>query len=198
AGHEYREASLWRCPEPYAKNITTWDWSYEGVCRQAAESRDRLRIESHDGLALHDPIEAMAEAGLRLSELGSSALAALRDLQQKGLLREIGVATKDISIMPKLVRLYPRVFDYFMIMNYNLLDHERCLEELIPRCEDQRIALFLAGPYASGILTSPFDQINAMFYYRRAKPEIVEKLKRLMKVAREFGLNSLKPVAVQF
>ena len=195
---QYREAGLWNCPEPYARLITTWDWSYEGVLQQAAESRERLRIELHDGLALHDPIEAMAEAGLRLSELGSSALAALRDLQQKGLLREIGVGTKDISILPELVRLYPGVFNYFMIMNYNLLDHERCLEQVIPLCHEQRIALFLAGPYGSGILASPFDQINATFYYKQAKPEIMEKVKRLIHLAREFDLSSLKPVAVQF
>jgi D-threo-aldose 1-dehydrogenase len=197
-GQQYREAGLWNCPKPYADFITIWDWSYDGVCQQAAESRARLQIDFHDGLALHDPVEAIAEAGLSLTDLGNSALAALRDLQQKGLLREIGVGTKDISILPELVRLYPGVFDYFMIMNYNLLDHERCLEELIPLCRDQGIALFLAGPYASGILASPFDETNATFYYRRAEPQTVQKVKQLTKLAREFGLESLKPIAVQF
>src|SRR5437868_971108 len=36
-GQKYREAGLWNCPEPYSRMITTWDWSYEGVLRQAAE-----------------------------------------------------------------------------------------------------------------------------------------------------------------
>src|SRR5262245_59183871 len=30
-GAEYREAGLWRCPQPYESLITTWDWSREGV-----------------------------------------------------------------------------------------------------------------------------------------------------------------------
>jgi D-threo-aldose 1-dehydrogenase len=198
SSQEYREAELWNCPEPYARYITTWDWSYDGVWKQAEESRSRLRIDYHNGLALHDPMEAMAEAGLRLADLGSSALAALRDLKDKGLLREIGVGTKDITILPELVRLYPGVFDYFMIMNYNLLDHARCLDELIPLCQDQSIALFLAGPYASGILASPLDQVNATFYYRPAPPAMVRKVECLVRLAREFGFTSLKPVAVQF
>ena len=198
AGKEYREAGLWNCPEPYSHYITTWDWSYDGVLKQAEESRSRLRIDYHDGLALHDPIEAMNEAGLRLADLESTGLAALRDLKQRGLLREIGVGTKEISILPELLRLYRGVFDYFMIMNYNLLDHDRCIDELIPLAEDHGISLFLAGPYASGILATPFDQINTTFYYRPAPLEVVSKVECLIRLAREFGLNSLRRAAVQF
>ena len=91
----------------------------------------------HDGLALHDPAEAVEQAGMRLADLDSGALAALRDLKEQGLLREIGVGSKEIDIVLELLRLYPGVFDYLMIMNYNLLDHYRCIEELIPRCQDK-------------------------------------------------------------
>jgi len=194
----YREAGLWSCPEPYASRITTWDWSYNGVIQQASESRERLRIDYHDGLALHDPAEAVRDAGMQLADLKSGALAALRDLKQKGLLREIGVGSKEIDIVLELLRLYPGVFDYLMIMNYNLLDHHRCIDELIPRCHDEGIRLFLAGPYASGILASSTGEINPMIYYKRADPEIIRKTELLMNLAREHGMTSLRPAAVQF
>lgn len=195
---QYREAGLWRCPAPYAGLVTKWDWSYDGVIRQAEESRMRLRTEYHDGLALHDPAEAVAEAGLQLSDLGKTAIAALRDLQQQGRVREIGVGTKEIPVLAELVRLYPGVFHYFMTMNYNLLDHHRCIDELIPLCAEQGIRLFMAGPYASGILAGSLQNVDPTFYYRRAAPEMIGKVQRLTRLASHFGMTSLRPAAVQF
>ena len=197
-GQRYREAGLWSCPEPYASRITTWDWSYSGVMEQAEESRERLRIDYHDGLSLHDAAEAVEQAGMRLADLDSGALAALRDLKQQGLLGEIGVGSKEIHIVLELLRLYPGVFDYLMIMNYNLLDHHRCIEELIPRCQDSGIRLFLAGPYASGILASSTGEINRLLYYQQASPEVLHKTELLVQLAREHGMTSLRPAAVQF
>jgi D-threo-aldose 1-dehydrogenase len=198
SGDKYREAGLWCCPEPYAQQITDWDWSYHGTLEQARQSRQRLRIEYHDGLALHDPAEAVAGGRMTLEDLGHEALRALRDLKEKGLLREIGIGTKVIDILPSLVRLYPGVFSYFMIMNYNLLDHHACVQELIPLCREHDIQLFLAGPYASGILASALDEIDPTFYYRRATPEMIRIVQRLAALAREFDLPSLRPIAVQF
>jgi D-threo-aldose 1-dehydrogenase len=198
AGQEYREAGLWCCPAPYAGRITDWDWSYKGTLQQARQSRERLRIGYHDGLALHDPAEAMGQGGLRIEDLGAGTLRALRDLQGKGMLRDIGVGTKQIDILAELARAWPGVFDYFMIMNYNLLDHEACLNWLIPLCQDQGIELFLAGPYASGILASSLEELDPTFYYRAATTGQRSVVKRLAALAREYGLQSLKPVAVQF
>jgi D-threo-aldose 1-dehydrogenase len=197
-GAQPREADLWRCPEPYARLITTWDWSYAGTLQAAAESRERLRIEYHDGLGLHDPVEAVNQAGMRLADLGTGALAALRELQQKGLLREIGIGTKDLGIIPELLRVYPKVFDYIMIMNYNLLDHHRCMDELIPLCREKGIRLFLAGPYASGILASSVGQLNPTYYYQRAQPDVIRKVELLLGLAQEYGMKDLRPAAVQF
>ena len=198
SGQQYREAGLWSCPEPYASRITTWDWSYSGVLHQAAESRERLRIDYHNGLALHDPAEAIREAGFRLVDLDAGALAALRDLKQQGRLREIGVGSKEIDVVLDLLRLYPRPFDYFMIMNYNLLDHHRCLDKLIPACQDHGVRLFLAGPYASGILASSTSEMNPFLYYKKADRDVVRKTELLVQLAREHGMNSLRPAAVQF
>lgn len=196
-GQHYREAGLWTCPEPYASRITTWDWSYAGVMEQASESRQRLCVDYHDGLALHDPAEAR-EAGMQLRDLDSGASAALRDLKQQGLLREIGIGTKEIDIVLELLRLYPKVFDYVMIMNYNLLDHHRCIDELIPCCQDEGIRLFLAGPYASGILTSSTSEVNPLLYYKQAEGDVLRKTGLLMQLAREYEMSSLRPAAVQF
>jgi len=193
----YREKDLWRCPLPYQDWSTTWDWSYEGVLRQAAESRERLQVAYHDGLALHDPAEAVREAGMRLGDLGTTALAALKDLKEQGQLRAIGIGTKEIPIVLELLDLYPGVFDYLMIMNYNLLDHEQALDYLIPRCAEMGIELFLAGPYASGILAAPMD-CSGSFYYRIPSQQVLGKVRTLNNLAREFGLSSLKPVAVRF
>ena len=197
SGIAYREKDLWRCPLPYQHWSTTWDWSYEGVLRQAAESRERLQVAYHDGLSLHDPAEGVREAGMRLRDLDNTALAALRDLKEQGQLRSIGIGTKEVPIVLDLLDLYPGVFDYLMIMNYNLLDHEQALDELIPRCAEMGIELFLAGPYASGILAAPLDSAGT-FYYHTPSAQILTKLRTLNNLAREFGLSSLKPVAVQF
>jgi D-threo-aldose 1-dehydrogenase len=197
-GLPYREKDLWRCPLPYQNWSTAWDWSYEGVLEQAAESRERLQINYHDGLSLHDPAEAIREAGLRLEDLEGGALAALRDLKQRGQLRSIGIGSKEIPIAMELLDLYPSVFDYLMIMNYNLLDHAEAVDQLIPRCVDLGIELYLAGPYASGILAEPLDALGGRFYYGTPPAKVVAKVRAMRELAREFGLGSLKPVAVQF
>ena len=95
----YRENDLWRCPLPYQTWSTTWDWSYEGVLRQAAESRGRLQVAYHDGLALHDHAEAVREAGMRLRDLDNTGLAALRDLKEQGQFHSIGIGTKEVPIV---------------------------------------------------------------------------------------------------
>jgi D-threo-aldose 1-dehydrogenase len=193
----YREKDLWRCPLPYQNWSTTWDWSYQGVLRQAAESRERLQVPYHDGLALHDPAEAVRQAGMRLGDLDTTALAALRDLKEHGQLRTIGIGTKEIPIVLELLDHYPTLFDYLMIMNYNLLDHEQAIDDLIPRCAEMGIELFSAGPYASGILAAPLDS-SGPFYYRTPPAQILAKVRVLRDLAHEFGLSSLKPVAVGF
>src|SRR5439155_2478496 len=87
---------------------------------------------------------------------------------------------------------------YFMIMNYNLLDHHRCIDELIPRCHDEGIRLFLAGPYASGILASSMGEMNRLLYYKQADDDVIRKVDSLLQLAREHDMNSLRPAAAQF
>jgi len=193
----YREADLWRCPDPHARWTTTWDWSRAGILEQAKQSRERLQIDFHDGLALHDPAEACRQAGLRITDF-AEAVDALRDLKEQGLLREIGIGSKEIGIAVELLRSYPGVFGYVMIMNYNLLDHHQCIETLIPLCRERGIRLFQAGPYASGILASSIDHLNSSFYYQPASAELLQKFERLMALAREYGMTNLKAAAVQF
>ena len=87
-------------------------------------------------------------------------------------------------------------FDSFLCAGrYTLVDHT-ALKRLLPLCEERKISLIIGGPYNSGILAQGSVD-GAKFDYRKAPPQIVERVRRIEEVCGRHG-TPLKAAALQF
>src|SRR5699024_7855925 len=79
-------------------HVREWDFSEAGVRRSHAESLDRLGLDRVDILFAHDPEEGPTQQAF---DEGLPALARMRD---EGLVRAIGVGSKDADVLLRAVR----------------------------------------------------------------------------------------------
>ena len=79
-------------------------------------------------------------------------------------------------------------------MPYTLLDQEG-LDEL-EMCAERGVSVVIGAPYASGILVQG-PQPGALYNYRPAKPEIIDKAERIAAVCRRHDVP-LAAAALQF
>ncbi len=87
-------------------------------------------------------------------------------------------------------------FDCFLCAGrYTLVDHA-ALKRLLPLCEERKISLIIGGPYNSGILAQGSVD-GAKFDYRKAPPQIMERVRRIEGVCGRHG-TPLKAAALQF
>lgn len=164
-------------------------FSGERVRRSFQESTDRLGGSRFGVYYLHDPewfdFETMVGP--------NSAVEAMADLKQDGLVDAIGVAGGDLDEMRRYVDL--GVFDVVLNHNrYTLLD--RSAQALIDHAVASGVAFVNAAPYASGILARP-AAAQPTYVYRAPTAEIVATTARLREACAHHGIP-LPAVALQF
>lgn len=159
------------------------------VHRSFRESTERLGGARFGVYYLHDPEWFAFD-----SMIGSnSAVAAMTELKNDGLVDAIGVAGGDLGEMRRYVDL--GVFDVVLNHNrYTLLD--RSADDLIDHAVESGVAFVNAAPYASGILARPASA-NPIYQYRSPSPEIVATTQRLRDACDRHGIP-LPAVALQF
>ncbi len=85
--------------------------------------------------------------------------------------------------------------DVFLLANrYTLLD-QSALTELLPRCLERGIAVFVGGVMNSGMLVDP--RPDRPFVYGTAPAEIVDRAMRLAAICERHGVP-LRAAAIQF
>ncbi len=176
--------------EPFYKNTPplnpVFNFSYEGVMRSFEESLDRLGLDRVDIVYIHDPDRHYAEA------LGG-AYRALDRLRSEGTIAAVGAGMNQGEMLARFAR--DAEFDCFLLAGrYTLLD-QTGLAELLPLCQEKRIAVIAGGVYNSGILANPGP--GATFNYAPAEPAVLERARRLDAVCRRHGVP-LKAAAIQF
>jgi D-threo-aldose 1-dehydrogenase len=163
------------------------DYSYDGTLRMVEGSLKRLGLDRIDILLIHDPDEQIDEAL-------AGSYRALRRLRDEGVVGAIGAGMNHSHLLARLAR--EGDFDCFLMAGrYTLLD-QTALADLLPLAEERGIAIYVGGPFNSGILANPFAP-NATFNYDKAARPWVEKAQRLDAVCRRHGV-SLKAAAIQF
>ena len=163
------------------------DYSYDGALRMVEGSLKRLGLDRIDIMLIHDPDEHMDEAL-------NGTYPALRRLRDEGVVGAIGAGMNDSRLLARLAR--EGDFDCFLMAGrYTLLD-QTALADLLPLAEERGIAIYVGGPFNSGILADPFAP-NVTFNYGRAPREWVDKAQRLDAACRRHGV-SLKAAAIQF
>lgn len=176
-----------------------FDYSYDGVMRAYEDSLQRLGLARVDILLVHDLDENYfpdpAELRRRLGELEGGGIRALQELKAAG---EIGAVGAGVNSPGTIARYLDRglPLDLFLVaMPYTLLD-QPALEEELPRCAEAGIGIVIGAVFASGILASG-ARPGALWRYRPAPPEVLERAARIEAVCARHGVE-LKAAALQF
>jgi D-threo-aldose 1-dehydrogenase len=164
-----------------------YDFSYDGAFRLVEGSLKRLGLERIDILLIHDPDDYIEEA-LR------GTYRAIRRMRDEGLIGAIGAGMNFGHLLARLAR--EAEFDCFLLAGrYTLLD-QVALHDLLPLAAEQGIAIYVGGPFNSGILADPHaDHPN--FNYGPATAEWIDKARRLDAICRRHNVP-LKAAAIQF
>jgi D-threo-aldose 1-dehydrogenase len=163
-----------------------FDFSYDGVMRSVDESLERLQLERIDILHIHDPDNHYDDA-IR------GAYKALDRLRSEGVIKAVGAGMNQAEMLTRFAR--EGNFDCFLLAGrYTLLD-QIALDELLPICVEQGVAIIAAGVYNSGILADP--KPGARYNYTAAPEALLERARRIRAACDSHGVP-LKAAALQF
>ncbi len=174
-----------------------FDYTYDGVMRSFEDSLQRLGLNRIDVLLIHDLdpwFHGPDVFNAYFGQLLSGGYQALQDLKNSGAIRAFGAGVNLPGTIPKF--LDSMDLDLFIVaMPYTLLD-QGALDSEFPRCADRGVGIVIGSPFASGILaTGPIE--GAVYGYKPASPEIMEKTCRIASVCKNHGV-SLRSAAMQF
>jgi D-threo-aldose 1-dehydrogenase len=172
--------------DPPAGVTPEWDFSYDGVLRSVAASRQRLGLDRLDLLHLHDPEAFYADAV-------SGGYRALDELREAGAIGAVSVGTNRVDRLADFAT--DGRFDCFLIAGrYTLLDQSAAAAAL-PMCAARGIGVLAAGVFNSGLLADP--RPGATFDYAPAAGELVDRAVALRQVCDRYGVP-LRAAAIQF
>ncbi len=163
------------------------DFSYEAAFRLVEGNLKRLGLDRLDILLIHDPEEHIEEAL-------KGTYPALRKMRDEGMIGAIGAGMNYSHLLTRLAR--EAEFDCFLLAGrYTLLD-QTALADLMPIATEQGIAIYVGGPFNSGLLANPYAT-DAKFNYVAAPPELLAKAQKIDAVCRHHNVP-LKAAAIQF
>ncbi|TMC08622.1 MAG: aldo/keto reductase [Chloroflexi bacterium] len=175
--------SIWVDPPP---DQPVFDYSQAATLASFSESLERLGLDRVDVLHIHDPDDHYGEA------LGG-AYRVLDRLRAEGRIRAVGAGMNQAAMLARFAR--EGRFDCFLLAGrFTLLDQSG-LDELLPLCERDGIAVIAGGAFNSGILADPRPGVH--YNYLPAAPELVERALRLAEVCDRHGVP-LAAAAIQF
>lgn len=164
-----------------------YDYSYEGVMRSLDASITRLQTGDVDIVHIHDPENHPDEAI-------SGAFNALDSLRSQGVIQAISLGMNHWQ--PALELLKRADFDCVMIAGrYTLL--EQGALPLLDYCAAQRIHVFLAAIYNSGILAVGSANPDARYNHAPASEAIRARVAAIEAVCHQFNVP-LHAAATQF
>ena len=186
-------------PESPPDAVPVFDYSYKGAERSFEDSLSRLSFSRDNcgisrivGLRIHD-----AESPETLRQASSrkrSCVRKLRELREKGLIRDISIGMNDASYILQMIGQCSKgTFDSVMMAGcWNLLDPTMQGLEVLQLCEKLGIEVHLAGVFASGLLVG-----KDTYKYSKAPPEKIELTMKWSTLCDKYGLP-LPAVALSF
>ena len=189
-----------------------FEYTEAAIHRQHQDSLQRLGHASVDSLTIHDidyGYHSSDQIEAHLGELardGGGGAKALEDLRDSGAISAIGCGCNlesrnawswDGGNHEELCRRIADLvdLDFFVVAGAYTLIETRALRRILPLCEERRIGVIVAAPYASGWLADPAG--SATYMYAPAPREIIAKSERLQAICRDHGVP-LAAAALQF
>jgi D-threo-aldose 1-dehydrogenase len=168
---------------PYRR---VFDYSRDGVLRSVEQSLARLGVDRVGLLLIHDPDRHWRQAA-------GEAYPTLHELRDQGVTAAIGAGMNQAEMLARFVR--ETDLDCVLLAGrYTLLD-QIGLVELLPLCQQHEVAVVAGGVFNSGVLADPRE--GATYDYAPARPEVVERARRLADVCARHGVP-LRAAALRF
>ena len=171
-----------------ATHRRVWDFSRDGIRRSLEGSLERLGLDRLDVVFLHDPDD-------HWSDVLASGYPALDELRVEGVVGAIGAGMNQSAMLADLVR-ETDVDVVMLACRYTLLE-QGALDELLPVCEERRVAVVAAGVFNSGLLAQARPPDRAKYNYEDAPPELVERARAIAQVCERHG-TTLPAAALAF
>lgn len=186
--------SLDRCDDEHhfavpATLRRVWDVSADGVRRSIEESLERLGLDSVDVLYLHDPEEHDLKLALR------TAVPALVDLREQGLVRAVGLGSKSTQAL--LAGIRTGALDLLMVAGRLTLLDQSALAEVTPECRARDIGIVAAAVFNSGLLSSPSPGADARYEYVQVPVDVLARTRYIQHVCWKHGVE-VPVAALQF
>jgi len=173
-----------------------FDYSYDGALRSIEHSLLRLGTDRVEIALIHDA-DAWTHgdaADARFTEAMDGAYRALDRLRSEGAVKAIGVGVNEADTCARFARAGD--FDAMLLAGrYSLLE-QGALDDFLPLAAEKGIAVLMGGVFNTGILaTGPVP--GAMYNYKPATPEMLERTARVEAVCRAHGVP-LPAAAIRF
>lgn len=165
-----------------------WDFSRDGILRSVEDSLTRTGLDRIDILYLHDPDDHFEQAS-------TEGIGALIELREQGVVRAVGAGMNHAAPLAELIRRA----DVDLVMcagRFTLLDGE-ALSDLLPLALDRGVGVVVAGVYNSGLLARGRPQPGALYDYRPAPPDLLDRARRIADVCAGHGVE-LPAVAIGY
>jgi D-threo-aldose 1-dehydrogenase len=171
-------------PDTYRRRF---DFSRDGVNRSLASSLARLGTDRIDIVYVHDPDD-------HLDEAMATAVPALIDLRDQGVIGAVGVGMNQWQAPLRLVR--ESDLDVVMLAGrWTLAD--RSGGPLLAECARRGVRVVAAAPFNSGLLARDVPMPDATFDHGPASSDIRARAAGLAETCRRRGV-SLPAAALQF
>lgn len=170
-------------------HVRSWDMSEHGIRRSHRESLERLGMDRVDILYLHDPEEGPTQQAF------DEALPTLAAMREEGLVRGVGVGSKDATVLTRAVRT--GLIDVVMVSGRYTLLEQPAAEELLPACLEHGVQVVAVSVFNSGILARPEVGEDARYEYGQAPAQLLDAARDLARLAAEHGIE-LPDLAVQY
>lgn len=180
----------WSAPLPYRPH---YDYSHDGVMRSYEESLTRLGLDRVEILYVHDigrvtHGERHEQTWKQLTQGGG--LRALQRLRAEGAIDAFGLGVNEWEVVA--AAMDECALDCVLLAGRYTLLEQASLEPLLNRCAREGTAVVIGGPFNSGVLAG-----NNKFNYEDAPREVLERVKAIAAICREFGVP-VPAAALQF
>lgn len=172
-----------------------FDYGADAILRSAEESLARLQRDRVAVLLAHDlGARTHGSAHQRhMRDFLDSGYRAMRDLRDAGTAARIGIGVNEVEVCLDLLERVE--LDVILLAGRYTLLEQGALDRLLPLCQARGTAVFIGGPFNSGILAS--DAPGGPYDYAAAPAGIVARTEQLRGACKAHGA-SLRGAALAF
>ncbi|WP_308797794.1 aldo/keto reductase [Agromyces silvae] len=165
-----------------------WDFSAAGVRRSLEQSLERIGTDRVDLVLLHDPEG-------HLDQAIAEAVPALVELRDQGQVTAIGVGSKDVGALRRLIET--DLIDVAMVAGRYTLLEQPAAAGVLPAALAHAVDVIAVGVYNSGVLAKPVPDASLRYEYGDVPPAVLDRAIRIAEICRTFDVD-LPHAALQF